>query len=184
PSTHIIEDWVSDLEDESKAEPSQNNPSFVQPTEQVKTPRPFVKPVEHPIPAAHLRQVTTAVPQPYVTRPRPAKIVVTKPYSPLRRTINRRPSPPASNFLPKVTTGKALKDNPHHALKDKGVIDSGCSRHMTGNMSYLTDFEEINSGYVSFGGNPKGGKISDKGKIRTGLGTIYSGLTDLLYLPN
>nr|GFB87297.1 hypothetical protein [Tanacetum cinerariifolium] len=38
--------------------------------------------------------------------------------------------------------------NPQHALKDKGVIDSGCSRHMTGNMSYLSDFEELNGGYV------------------------------------
>nr|GEW24962.1 hypothetical protein [Tanacetum cinerariifolium] len=51
--------------------------------------------------------------------------------------------------------------NPQHALKDKGVIDSGCSRHMTGNMSYLFDFEEINGRYVAFGGNPKGGKIID-----------------------
>nr|GFA39579.1 putative ribonuclease H-like domain-containing protein [Tanacetum cinerariifolium] len=58
--------------------------------------------------------------------------------------------------------------NPQHALKDKGVIDSGCSRHMTWNMSYLSDFEELNGGYVAFGGNPKGGKISGKGKIRTG----------------
>nr|GEZ55456.1 putative ribonuclease H-like domain-containing protein [Tanacetum cinerariifolium] len=54
------------------------------------------------------------------------------------------------------------------ALKDKGVIDSGCSRHMTGNMSYLSDFESINGGYVAFGGNPKGGKFTGKGKIRTG----------------
>nr|GEU75164.1 hypothetical protein [Tanacetum cinerariifolium] len=38
-------------------------------------------------------------------------------------------------------------------------IDSGCSRHMIGNMSYLTDYEEIDEGYVAFGGNPKGGKI-------------------------
>ncbi|GJV86657.1 hypothetical protein Tco_1530595 [Tanacetum coccineum] len=45
---------------------------------------------------------------------------------------------------------------------DKGVIDSGCSRHMTGNMSYLTDYEEIDGGYVAFGGNPKGGKITGK----------------------
>nr|GEW97443.1 putative ribonuclease H-like domain-containing protein [Tanacetum cinerariifolium] len=35
-------------------------------------------------------------------------------------------------------------------------------------MSYFTDFKEINGGYVSFGGNPKGGKITGKGKIRTG----------------
>nr|GEU31831.1 putative ribonuclease H-like domain-containing protein [Tanacetum cinerariifolium] len=34
-------------------------------------------------------------------------------------------------------------------------------------MSYLSDFEEINGGYVAFGGNPKGGKITRKGKIRT-----------------
>nr|GEW44103.1 ribonuclease H-like domain-containing protein [Tanacetum cinerariifolium] len=35
-------------------------------------------------------------------------------------------------------------------------------------MSYLSDFKELNGGYVSFGGNPKGGKISGKGKIRIG----------------
>nr|GEW34238.1 ribonuclease H-like domain-containing protein [Tanacetum cinerariifolium] len=58
--------------------------------------------------------------------------------------------------------------NPQHALKDKGVIDSGCSRHITGNMSYLSNFEELNGGCVAFGGNPKGGKIFGKGKIRTG----------------
>nr|GEW15584.1 putative ribonuclease H-like domain-containing protein [Tanacetum cinerariifolium] len=52
--------------------------------------------------------------------------------------------------------------NPQHTLKDKGVIDSGCSRHMIGNMSYLSDFEELNGGYVAFGGNPKGGKIFGK----------------------
>nr|GFA89025.1 ribonuclease H-like domain-containing protein [Tanacetum cinerariifolium] len=52
--------------------------------------------------------------------------------------------------------------NPHQALKDKGVIDSGCSRHMTVNISFLFDFEEINRGYVAFGGNPKGGKITGK----------------------
>ncbi|GJZ50886.1 ribonuclease H-like domain-containing protein [Tanacetum coccineum] len=51
---------------------------------------------------------------------------------------------------------------------DKGVIDSGCSRHMTRNMSYLTNYEEIDGGYVAFGGNPKGGKITGKGTIKTG----------------
>nr|GEU94561.1 hypothetical protein [Tanacetum cinerariifolium] len=58
--------------------------------------------------------------------------------------------------------------NPQQDLKDKGVIDSGCSRHMTRNISYLSDFEEINEGYVAFGGNPKDGKITGKGKIKTG----------------
>ncbi|GKD60133.1 hypothetical protein Tco_1297642 [Tanacetum coccineum] len=53
----------------------------------------------------------------------------------------------------------AVKGNPKMDLQDQGVIDSGCSRHMTGNMSYLTDYEEIDGGYVSFRGNPKGRKI-------------------------
>nr|GEV58967.1 hypothetical protein [Tanacetum cinerariifolium] len=248
-SAPLIEDWVSDSEDEYEAEPTQNAPSFVQPPEHVKTPRPSVKPAEHPIPADHLRKDSpksrghinsgnkkacfvcksltylikdcdyyenpmvqnpaknhakrgnhqhytrmphpnpqrhvvpttvltrsklvsftaarpvTTVPHNNVTRPRPAKIVVTKPHSPPRRTINRSSSPKPSNFPPKVTTVKAPKGNPQHALKDKGVIDSGCSRHMTGNMSYLSNFEAINGGYVAFSGNPKGGKITGKRKI-------------------
>nr|GEV20128.1 zinc finger, CCHC-type [Tanacetum cinerariifolium] len=101
--------------------------------------------------------VTMAVPKTSVTRPRQAKVVVTKPNSPPKRNINRSLSPKASTFPPKVTAVKApminvAHGNPQHALKDKGVIDSGCSRHMTGNMSYLSDFEELNGGYVAFGG--------------------------------
>ncbi|GJX60125.1 hypothetical protein Tco_0291515 [Tanacetum coccineum] len=53
-------------------------------------------------------------------------------------------------------------------LKDKGVIDSGCSWYMTGNRSYLTVYEEINGGFVAFRGNSKGGKITGKGKIKIG----------------
>nr|GEV12204.1 hypothetical protein [Tanacetum cinerariifolium] len=113
------------------------------------------------VPLTAARLVTTAVPHNNVIRLRPAKTVGTKPYLPPKRTINRRSSPPVSNFPQKVTTIKAPKGNPHHALKEKKVIDSVCSRHMIGNMSYLTDFEEINGGYVAIGGNPKSGKITD-----------------------
>nr|GFC64090.1 hypothetical protein [Tanacetum cinerariifolium] len=42
----------------------------------------------------------------------------------------------------------AARGNLQQALQDKCVIDSGRSRHMTG--------------YVAFGGNPKGGKITGK----------------------
>ncbi|GKB41676.1 putative ribonuclease H-like domain-containing protein [Tanacetum coccineum] len=65
-------------------------------------------------------------------------------------------------FLPNV------QGNPQMDLQDKGVIDSGCLRHITRNMSYLTDYEEIDGGYVAFGGNPKGGKIIGKYTIKTG----------------
>ncbi|GKA48406.1 hypothetical protein Tco_0741364 [Tanacetum coccineum] len=59
-----------------------------------------------------------------------------------------------------------LKDNPHRTLKNKGIIDSGCSRHMTGNKAYLADFQDFNGGPVAFGGSK--GYITGKGKIKTG----------------
>nr|GFA59641.1 hypothetical protein [Tanacetum cinerariifolium] len=45
---------------------------------------------------------------------------------------------------------------------DKGFIDSGCSRHMTGNIAYLSNFKEFNGGYVTFRGGAHGGRISGK----------------------
>ncbi|GJY52688.1 putative ribonuclease H-like domain-containing protein [Tanacetum coccineum] len=58
--------------------------------------------------------------------------------------------------------------NPQHALQDQGIFDSGCSRHMTGNKFYLSDYQDIDGGFVAFAGSPKGGKITRKGKIKTG----------------
>ncbi|GJQ99203.1 putative ribonuclease H-like domain-containing protein [Tanacetum coccineum] len=49
-----------------------------------------------------------------------------------------------------------------------GIFDSGYSRHMIGNKSFLTNFQEFDGGFVAFGGSPKGGKITKKGKIWTG----------------
>nr|GEW25329.1 hypothetical protein [Tanacetum cinerariifolium] len=205
PSAPIIEDWVSDSEDDSEAELPQNaltanhkttipTPKTMKTTGIERHALSHYAKITHPNPQRHVvptavltrsklvpltavRQVTTVVSPNNVIRPRPAKNVGTKPHLPPRRTINRRPSPPASNFPLKVTTAKAPKinavkgvqgtwGNSHHALKDKGVIDSGCSRHMIGNMSYLSDFEETNGGYVAFGRNPKGGKISGKVLLR------------------
>nr|GFC93669.1 ribonuclease H-like domain-containing protein [Tanacetum cinerariifolium] len=132
------------------------------------------------------RTVSAVKPILSMTRPKLASHAVSKSKSPLRRHLTRHPSLNSSNSPPRVTAAKASAvsvaqdkkgtwvwrpkclGNPQQALKDKGVIDSGCSRHMTWNMSYLSDFEELNGVYVSFGGNPKGGKISGKGKIKTG----------------
>ncbi|GJZ43905.1 ribonuclease H-like domain-containing protein, partial [Tanacetum coccineum] len=47
---------------------------------------------------------------------------------------------------------------PHDNIYDKGYWNSGCSRHITGNISYLSEFEPFNGGYVSFGHG--GGKIT------------------------
>nr|GEY66010.1 putative ribonuclease H-like domain-containing protein [Tanacetum cinerariifolium] len=129
--------------------------------------------------------VPLAVTQSTVNSTWPVKHVVNKAHSLVRRPINQRTSTQNSNFNKKFTTIKVNKvndvqgnkdnakkasayyGNPQQALKDKGVIDSGCSRHMTKNISFLLEFEEINGGYVAFRGYPKGGKISGKGKIKT-----------------
>nr|GEW92452.1 hypothetical protein [Tanacetum cinerariifolium] len=50
-------------------------------------------------------------------------------------------------------------------IDDKGYWDIGCSRHMTGNISYLSDFKPFDEGYVSFG--QEGCKITGKGTIKT-----------------
>ncbi|GJV82302.1 putative ribonuclease H-like domain-containing protein [Tanacetum coccineum] len=50
---------------------------------------------------------------------------------------------------------------------DTRFIDSGCSRHMTGNIAYLLDFKEFDRGYVTFRGGAHGGRISGKGTLKT-----------------
>nr|GEV08652.1 hypothetical protein [Tanacetum cinerariifolium] len=61
-----------------------------------------------------------------------------------------------------VSDNEEEDGNPQMDLHDQGVINSGCSRHITRNMSYLIDYKEIDKGYVAFGGNPKGEKITKK----------------------
>ncbi|GJY00050.1 putative ribonuclease H-like domain-containing protein, partial [Tanacetum coccineum] len=55
-------------------------------------------------------------------------------------------------------------ENPHKN-RDLGIVDSGCSRSMTGNKEKLDDFVKIVGGTVTFGGGD--GKITRKGTIRT-----------------
>nr|GEV82798.1 putative ribonuclease H-like domain-containing protein [Tanacetum cinerariifolium] len=132
-----------------------------------------------PVSVTSVRQVSVVVPKIMMSRPRHAHPLNTKSNPSIRKYKTRNQFSKTSNSSSKVTVAKvsmvsAIKGkkgkwgNPQYALKDKGVIDSGCSRHMTGNISYLSDFQELNGGFVAFGGNPKGGKISGKGKIKTG----------------
>nr|GEU88751.1 ribonuclease H-like domain-containing protein [Tanacetum cinerariifolium] len=183
PTTPIIEDWVSDFEDEYETKASQIVPSFVQSSEQVKSPRHSVQPVETSIPAATPKLASPKSASSGKRRNRKARFVC-KSMDHLIKDCDyhakKMAQPHTKDLCPQGENGyrdqNALfyivfpkpQGNPQHALKDKGVIDSRCSRHMTGNMSYLSDFEELNGGYVTFGGNPKGGKISSKGKIKIG----------------
>ncbi|GKD06496.1 hypothetical protein Tco_1181470, partial [Tanacetum coccineum] len=59
-------------------------------------------------------------------------------------------------WRPKMTN--LNNGNPQQALKYKGMFDSGCSRHITGNKALLTDYQDIDGGFVAFGGSTRGGK--------------------------
>ncbi|GKE23610.1 ribonuclease H-like domain-containing protein, partial [Tanacetum coccineum] len=52
------------------------------------------------------------------------------------------------------------RGNPQKDLKYKGMFDSGCSSHMTGNKALLTDYHDIDGGFVAFGGSTRGDKIT------------------------
>ncbi|GKA61314.1 ribonuclease H-like domain-containing protein, partial [Tanacetum coccineum] len=56
--------------------------------------------------------------------------------------------------------------DPQNALKNKGIVDNGCSRHMTRNKAYLVEYQDYNGGLVAFGGSK--GQITSKGKIING----------------
>ncbi|GJZ52578.1 putative ribonuclease H-like domain-containing protein [Tanacetum coccineum] len=78
---------------------------------------------------------------------------------------------PKGNYLDHVSkdSGSFMlkKGNREILLQDHAMVDSGCSSHMTGNKAYLSDYEDYNGGFMAFGSDPKGGKITGKGKIRT-----------------
>ncbi|GKA17858.1 ribonuclease H-like domain-containing protein, partial [Tanacetum coccineum] len=184
----IIEDWVFDSDKENvpkvKTVEMFNKSSFAK--------IDFVKSTENMVPRTVLnrpgpisvntaRPVNTVQPRTAVNNAGPMKNVINA-YSTTRRPFNKTTASNNSNFTKKVNTVKGTRvntarskvvisavkgnkgnvGNPQQDLRDKGVINSGCSRHMTGNISYLTDYEEIDGGFVAFGGNSKGGKFTRK----------------------
>ncbi|GJS49570.1 putative ribonuclease H-like domain-containing protein [Tanacetum coccineum] len=73
----------------------------------------------------------------------------------------RRPRPNSnynsgSNFV--------RTDHPLKNMEERGIFNSGCSGHMTGNKDHLDDFEEYKGGFVTFGGSKC--YITGKGRIK------------------
>ncbi|GJW54485.1 hypothetical protein Tco_0098570 [Tanacetum coccineum] len=56
-----------------------------------------------------------------------------------RFLINTASQAASTSTARKVYTVRPI-DDPHKALKNKGIVDSGCSRHMTRNKAYLVDY--------------------------------------------
>ncbi|GJY30706.1 ribonuclease H-like domain-containing protein [Tanacetum coccineum] len=128
--------------------------------------------------AAHKSKVNDALPKNYS---------YFKAHSPVRRAFNQKSEAKTNNPNEKVKTDRVNNvtivgpkavvsaavgngenvGNPQYTLQDQGIFDSGCSRHMIGNKSFLADYQEVDDGFVAFTKSPKGGKITGKCKIMT-----------------
>nr|GEU40562.1 uncharacterized mitochondrial protein AtMg00810-like [Tanacetum cinerariifolium] len=79
-----------------------------------------------------------------------------KSHSLIRRSFYNATTHSRRNSTERVNTAgskavSVVKGN-EQALKNKGIVDSGCFRHMTGNKAYLADYQEIHDGgFVAFG---------------------------------
>ncbi|GJU50976.1 putative ribonuclease H-like domain-containing protein [Tanacetum coccineum] len=102
-----------------------------------------------------------------------------KAHSPIRRAFNQKSAAKTNNLNEKVKTARINNvtiagpkavvsvavgngENVVKLAQDQGIFDSGFSRHMTGNKSFLTDYQEVDGGFVAFAGSFKGGKITRK----------------------
>ncbi|GJW65436.1 ribonuclease H-like domain-containing protein [Tanacetum coccineum] len=124
-----------------------------------------------------VRPVNTVVSKPTLNRPRPISNTFKSGHSNVIRSFNKNSSNKNSIVNKKVNTvsvndttarertvvsenkekevnvvkDSACWSNPQQKeYKEKAVIDSGCSRHMTGNKCYLTEYEDYDGGFVSF----------------------------------
>ncbi|GJT23989.1 putative ribonuclease H-like domain-containing protein [Tanacetum coccineum] len=82
-----------------------------------------------------------------------------------KNTKNNGGSNNNNRLQSKDPLGRPKPGNPHKLTEDLGIVDSGCSRSMTGNRHRLENFQEFKGGNVTFGGGE--GKITGKGTIRT-----------------
>nr|GEV99853.1 hypothetical protein [Tanacetum cinerariifolium] len=205
PSAPIIEDWVSDSEEDSETKVTQFVPSFAQSSKHVKSPRHSAQPIKTILPAAthvpaspksnssgnrrnkkacficksvdhlikdcdyHTKKMAQPTSRTYAYRGHH------KQYAPLNHSKPQKHRIPTTVFTQsKLVSNTAVRPvsaalpniivtRPRHAHQVVSVVSV-----VQGNMSYLSYFKELNEGYVTFGGNPKGGKITSKGKIKTG----------------
>nr|GEY52059.1 hypothetical protein [Tanacetum cinerariifolium] len=154
----IIEEYESDSDDEYmfKALVEQEKPScaFINTVKHVKTPMLTVKDqdISTHHPKVHKRDWTGLMPKRLGLRygyTRKACFVCGS-FSHLIRDCDFH----EKRMAKQVELNKSKnKDNPHHTLKGKGIVDSGCSRHMTGNKSYLVEYQDFNGGPIAFGGS-------------------------------
>ncbi|GJX50012.1 hypothetical protein Tco_0276857, partial [Tanacetum coccineum] len=111
--------------------------------------------VNHQNKLTHLHPKRNFVPTAFTTKLGQVPVNAAKQNS-LRAVASISTARPVNIAAPKS------KGNLQYTLQDQGIFDNGCSRHMTRNKSFLTDYQEVDGGFVVFAGSPKSGKIIGK----------------------
>nr|GEX04388.1 ribonuclease H-like domain-containing protein [Tanacetum cinerariifolium] len=143
------------------------------------------------------KYINTATTRPIVDGTKPSSDVFHKSHSPVRKTFNQRTTPKTSDLKETINTAKVnnvitngtkvviivVQRNGEYDVKSsacwilrptRNVIDyisKDSGSYMLKRFNYVDlqgRLKSIDGGFVAFGGSPKGGKISRKGKIKTG----------------
>ncbi|GJZ34184.1 putative ribonuclease H-like domain-containing protein [Tanacetum coccineum] len=118
------------------------------------------------------RQVNTAHSKTTVNAGRPMSYLSKTAHSTVKRPIHKNTAFKNSNFNQRVNT---FKDKNVNIVRPKAVVNASRPKEVVnvvqGNNVNVVKasayYEEIDGGYVAFGGNPKGGKITGKCTIKT-----------------
>ncbi|GJU10549.1 putative ribonuclease H-like domain-containing protein [Tanacetum coccineum] len=185
PSAPIIEEWDTDSDNDSVFRPKsdQTKPkftkiNFVKSGENVKsvnkenTHRQVEYPRKSQSPRDNRRNwngITDLrirkwnfVPTAVATKSRQVPVNAAKQSSP-RAAASISTARPVNTATPKPKVNDALPITYSYFKAhspDPGIFDSRCSRHMTRNKSFLTDYQKIDGGFVAFEGSPKGGGLT------------------------
>ncbi|KAD5960963.1 hypothetical protein E3N88_12436 [Mikania micrantha] len=102
---------------------------------------------------------------------------VQPPVPPTTSTSSVPPKMMSKKFTYNDANGKPKTTWAWESKSNLWIVDSGCSRHMTGNKTHQHKYEPFFGGSVAFGSDPVGGYI-------TGRGTITNGKKPGFVVPN
>ncbi|GJW72056.1 putative ribonuclease H-like domain-containing protein [Tanacetum coccineum] len=102
---------------------------------------------------------------------RPRVVNIASPYTTQVNTVRAKGvndvKPSACWFWrPTIPNGASLIFNRYNYIDARGRSNR-CSRHMTGNIAYLSYFKEFDGGYVTFMGGAYGGRITGQCTLKT-----------------
>nr|GFB16647.1 putative ribonuclease H-like domain-containing protein [Tanacetum cinerariifolium] len=178
PNALIIKDWISGSKEETEIEsvPKQREPSFVKSSKHVNTSREYVKKVEHTKQAKNLmtnnQKSRGNIPTVVLTRSRLVSLNAARPIPTTVTQSTVKSSWPVKHVVNKAHSpgNKGNAEKPQHTgcgnQNVKIQVSNGLGPQKT--LSFLFDVQGNPQQALKDKGNPKGGKISGKGKIKTG----------------